>query len=106
MAGEYRWDVVSEIVQCSRLALINQLGGKCFVCGCTDKRFLEFHHLYGKDWRSSSIGPWRRMLKYKEEADQGLIVPLCIFCHLDPQEHPTECFCRRCREPQTCDFPN
>jgi len=104
MTGEYRWDVAHKQLQdrCDELKV--GLGGRCVSCGDTDFSVLEFHHIYGKVWRSRDYGPWARLLRYEEEATDGLIELLCKGCHKKQGGHPGHCFCRLCRGDFVPDF--
>lgn len=93
----YRWHLIPAILQSRKLALIQKLGGKCVSCDEDDPAVLEFHHKYGKSWRSRDYSRFQRMAKYEEDADAGEIELLCDACHNNTNDHPDDCFCAACR---------
>ena len=103
MAGEYRWHLLNENRESLRQQIVEFLGGVCVTCGTTEE--LEFHHKYGNTWQSNKLGSYQRLLKYKEEAEAGLLELLCDEHHTGPNwKHPDECFCPMCRERSEPDF--
>lgn len=97
MAGEYRWHLLPVLLRQRRDRLIIQLGGKCQQCGLKDFDELEFHHPYGKDWRSAVLSRGQRLTRYESDARAGLVILLCDDCHNSPEDHPDFCFCPSCR---------
>lgn len=94
----YRWHIHDERIREMRYRLICELGGCCSVCRSDEIEELEFHHVYGKDWRSRDLGPYRRMLQYQKDAADGSLVLLCGECHDYADDHPDWCFCPKCRQ--------
>ena len=62
-----------------RLALIDQLGGKCVKCK-TQKR-LELDHINGRDWEPNKKSRWTRIVIYEREAKEGKLQVLCRKCN-------------------------
>lgn len=62
-----------------RAALIERLGGKCVLCGTTDR--LEFDHIHGATWKLDSFNSRDRMKMYEQDADAGLLRILCRSCN-------------------------
>lgn len=80
-------------VQKHRAALLEQLGGKCALCGSTED--LTFDHIKGRDYVLSSMNQASRIRTYKKEAEQGLLRVLCWDCnrkHLPPKPQTEEPF--------------
>ncbi len=64
-----------------RSALIDLLGGACVDCSETDPLLLEFDHLFERTWFTRSVGRWKRIRLYEDEAAQGLIELRCRSCN-------------------------
>jgi 5-methylcytosine-specific restriction endonuclease McrA len=62
-----------------RIKLIEEMGGKCVVCGT--KKKLEFHHKEPRDWNPSGTARWVRLARYRREADQGKVELRCRHCN-------------------------
>lgn len=99
MSGENRWHLIPDYLRRRVDALKIRLGGRCcgYDCDVNDLSKLEFHHKYGKSWKSSQYGPAQRIRIYEQEAEMGLIDLLCVDCHRFAGSHPDICFCPVCR---------
>lgn len=64
-----------------RVALIEEMGGKCVDCGETDTKELEFEHPQGRDWEPRKKSYSARMSIYRREWKAGLIVLCCADCN-------------------------
>lgn len=64
-----------------RHELIEELGGKCALCGESKYEKLEFDHIHGKDWSARGMSTDQRMCRYQKEAKLGLIQILCKDCN-------------------------
>lgn len=62
-----------------RALLIKQMGGKCTVCGATEK--LQFHHLYTRTWIASKKNRWTRLAIYRREYNNRVLNLLCSDCN-------------------------
>lgn len=62
-----------------RRALIRALGGKCAVCGSTEK--LELDHKAPRDWTPSTRSKTQRLRAYQAEAKKGNVQVLCAQHH-------------------------
>lgn len=74
-----------------RQELIDFLGGKCALCG--EKVDLEIDHPNGRNWDVRALSSYSRVVRYWQEALQGLIRVLCSTCntrqaHLGKQHQP------------------
>ena len=63
--------------QKARKRLLTELGGKCVVCGATER--LHIDHIHGKDWIANKHSQGHRLSIYRREAKQGLLQILCKF---------------------------
>ena len=61
-----------------RLALIEQLGGKCVICGFSDWRALQFDHIDGGGYTRGARG---RPTYLVEELKLGRLQLLCANCN-------------------------
>lgn len=87
MAGEYRWDVMHEMIREGRIRLLVMLGGVCEVCGEDDSALLDIHHLNGKTWQSNQVGPYKRIKLYEQDIKNGECSLLCKWCHNNSEGH-------------------
>ena len=62
-----------------KIRLVEDLGGKCSSCGATDIRFMDFHHLMGKD-NDINYLLWNASFKRAKEETKKCIL-LCRNCH-------------------------
>jgi hypothetical protein len=69
-----------------RAELIEQLGGRCALCGEDDEGVLEFDHPFGRDWTPNRLSYSSRMARYKREADAKLLRLLCADCNLSERK--------------------
>lgn len=79
MAGEYRWHLVPEYVDCLRTALIRDMGGCCTRCGSRTR--LELHHPHGRDWKTRTVSRIQRISLYRRDWESGNLILLCKPCH-------------------------
>lgn len=98
MAGEYRWDVMKDMIRTGRDRLLYLLGNVCESCGEDDPELLHIHHMNGKTWRSNQVSRYRRILLYERDIINGECTLLCKWCHNNPDGHPDHCFCPVCRQ--------
>jgi hypothetical protein len=63
-----------------RAALIEKLGGKCALCQTTDN--LQFDHIEGALYQHNKMSYCARMIRYRREAELGLLRLLCKPCNL------------------------
>lgn len=62
-----------------RRELIKTLGGECAECG--SKRKLEINHIFERTWKANRFNMYQRMLKYRKEAELGIVNLLCESCN-------------------------
>ena len=64
-----------------RADLIERLGGRCVICGATEK--LEFDHIdpARKEWETRALSSESRIKRYEDEAAKGLLQLLCRHCN-------------------------
>lgn len=62
-----------------RTQLIEQLGGECAECGSTEN--LQINHIYQRSWKPRTLTHYRRILRYRQEAADGLVNLLCESCN-------------------------
>lgn len=62
-----------------RSKVIEMLGGKCSLCGSTER--LEIDHPNGRDWQPNRTSQARRANRYLEEAKAGHVRVLCRACN-------------------------
>lgn len=84
LASAHRMELANKI----QSALHDELGGQCALCGETHD--LEFNHIYKRDWKPSKLNRYRRMLRYRREAKEGLISLLCSDCNKRYRPLPRE----------------
>jgi hypothetical protein len=65
----------------NRLAMIEEMGGKCAHCEVDDPEILEFHHLQPRTWKTRDKNRWTRLAIYKREWAEGKIELLCAECN-------------------------
>ncbi len=63
-----------------RDVLIEQLGGKCVVCGRSSMK-MHIDHPKGRDWEPREVSSHTRIRRYIKEHKQGLIRLLCDKCN-------------------------
>lgn len=77
--SQYRNVVLADRI---RAQLLDIYGNRCSQCGASNgEAHLEVNHIYGRDWKPNNICRYRRFLRYRREAQQGLINLLCPECN-------------------------
>lgn len=70
---------ISQRANLLKAELIKRLGGKCVQCG--SETMLEINHIYGRTWQPRKLTHYRRVLRYRKEAAEGLLNVLCEECN-------------------------